>query len=286
MLVAVDLDGTLIGDSLAISAADAAAVAAACDNGYHICLASGRLFAASRPYAQQLGLRGPIIALQGAVAYEVDSAQRLFCTPLLARTALEAFDYLKDRGFHMQLYYGDQLYLDVLNEWAHYYLKLSRVDPVMVPSLRDLLTLAPPAEPGPIKVLAIANPQAVSATIPGLATLMGKRANVFRSLPPFLEVTDPNANKGYALRRIAEFLGVDMRDTAAIGDADNDIPMFEAAAQSFAVANGSDAARRTAQTIVPAQGEGVAYALGLLQSGGPATHRIASSEEEQAHEPA
>jgi len=286
MLVAVDLDGTLIGESLVISAADAAAIATASRNGYTICLASGRLFAASRPYAQQLGLRGPIIALQGAVAYDEESAQRLFCTPLLARTALEAFDYLKDRGFHVQLYYGDVLYLDALNEWAQYYLKLSRVEPVIVPSLRDLLTGAPPVEPGPIKVLAIANPQAVSATIPDLAQVMGPRANVFRSLPPFLEVTDPNANKGYALRRVAKLLGVDMCDTAAIGDADNDIPMFEAAARSFVVAGGSDAARQAAQTIVPAQGEGVAYALGLLLKEVASQRRTASSEEEQAHEPA
>ena len=273
MLVAIDLDGTLIGESLVISDADRAAIAAAVSNGYEICLASGRLLAASRPYAQELGLRGPIIVLQGAVAYDLRSEERLFCTPLQFDTALVAYDELKERGFHLQLYFGDRLYLDELNERANYYLKLSRVEPVMVDDLRVLLTGAPPHEPGPIKVLAIAEPDQVNATIPQLAQKLGSKANVFKSLPRFLEVTHPDANKGHALRMIAAHLGIDMSDTVAIGDSDNDIPMFQAASRSFAVASGTEAAKHAAHVIVPELGIGVSYALRLL-------------EEEQAHEPA
>jgi Cof subfamily protein (haloacid dehalogenase superfamily) len=273
MLVAIDVDGTLVGDSLTISSVDAAAIRQAVRDGYAICLASGRLFAAARPYAQELGLTGPLIALQGAVAYEVGSGKRLYCNPLAKDTALRAYDDLKARRLHLQLYYGDRLYVDELNDWARYYLRISRVDPIVVADLRDLLTVKPPNDPGPLKVLAIAEPDIVMETIPLLARSLGSSANVFRSLPPFLEVTDPDANKGYALRWIAQSLGVDIADTAAIGDADNDIPMLRAAARSFAVANGSEGAKRAAGTIVPALGEGVAFALTLLQK-------------ERAHEPA
>ncbi len=273
MLVAIDLDGTLIGESLTISGQDKAAIETALGRGIRIVLASGRLFAAARPYADALGLDGPIIVLQGAVAYEVRSRKRLFCTVLSSDIALAAYDDLKQRGFHLQLYYGDALYLDAMNEWAEYYLKLSRVQPIIVPDLRALLTGATPKEPGPIKVLAIAQPETVSEALPGMARAFAGKANVFRSLPPFLEVTHPNANKGYALREIARELGVDMRETAAIGDSDNDIPMFRVAAHSFAVASGSDGAKRAAQTVVPQLGEGVASALRYI-------------EEEAAHEPA
>lgn len=273
MLVAIDVDGTLVGESLTISPADRAAIEGAVRAGSAICLASGRLFAAARPYAQDLGLTGPVIALQGAVAYDMRSGERLYCTALPPETALRAYDDLKARWLHLQLYYGDRLYLDDLNDWARYYIRLSRVDPIIVPDLRELLTTKPPKDAGPIKLLAIAEPDVVTATIPLLARAMGSSANVFRSLPPFLEVTHPDANKGYALRWVAQHLGIDMTNTAAIGDADNDIPMFQAAARSFAVANASDAAKRSASTIVPALGAGVAFALRLLQ-------------EEKAHEPA
>ncbi len=273
LLIAVDVDGTLVGEDLTISHADRAAIEAAIHRGDVVCLSSGRLLAASRPFADELGLRGPIIVLQGAVGYDLQTEATLFCTPLQNTIALFAYDFLKTRGFHMQLYYGDQLYLDTVGRWAQYYLALSRVEPVMVPDLRVLLSNSPPPQPGPIKVLAIAQPEMVAATIPELRMEMGARANVFRSLPPFLEVTDPNANKGYALRRIAALIGVAMDETVAIGDSDNDIPMFEVAGRSFAVANGTDAAKAAAKTVVPALGLGVASALRIL-------------EEDRAREPA
>ena len=263
-LVAIDVDGTLIGSSLEISPQDRRAIAAAVQAGFRITLASGRLFAASRPYAVELGLDGPIIALQGAVAYDLRAGTRLFCTPLPAALALEAYDDLKARGFHLQLYYGDDLYLDADNEAARYYLHISRVKPLMVADLRTLLTAGPPPEPGPIKLLAVAQAGEVESTIPMLGLKLGGRANVFRSLPRFLEVTHPDANKGFALRRVAGILGVDMADTAAIGDSDNDVLMFDAAARSFAVANATPAARRAASQHVGPCGRGVAQALRIL----------------------
>ena len=264
-LIAIDVDGTLVGDDLVISESDRTAIETALREGWRICLASGRLFAASRPFAQALHLGGPIIVLQGAVGYDLGSGKRLFCTPLARRLALAAFDFLKNRGFHMQLYYGDSLYLDELNDWARYYLSLSRVEPVMVSDLRALLTSSPPVEPGPIKVLGITQPDTVAATIPDLKSEMGDKANVFRSLPPFLEVTDLQANKGDALRKVASLLGIGLDATAAIGDADNDIPMFATAARSFALSSGSQAAKAAAQVVVGKLGSGVAQALRILE---------------------
>jgi Cof subfamily protein (haloacid dehalogenase superfamily) len=264
MLIAIDVDGTLVDESLVISSLDRAAIAATVAAGNIVCLASGRLFAAARPLAAQLNLTGPIIALQGAVAYELKNGRRLFCTPLETSLALRAYDKMRASGFHLQLYYGDSLYLDELNDKANYYLRLSRVEPVMVPDLRALLTGAAPKEPGPIKVLGIASAELVKATISVLARALGERVNVFFSLPVFLEVTDVRANKGEALRRIAQFEGIDMSATAAIGDSDNDIPMFEAARVSFAVGNATEAAKRAASEIVSPLGTGVAEALGRL----------------------
>lgn len=266
MLVAIDVDGTLVDESLVISDADRAAIEAAATSNV-ICLASGRLFAAARPFAESLHLDGPIIALQGAVAYEIASGRRLFCTPLRPEIAVAAYDDLKERGFHLQLYYGDRLYLDELNDAAEYYLKISRVQPIVVSDLRELLADHPPKDPGPIKVLGVATAALVERTIPELSRELGHRANVFRSMPVFLEVTDPLANKGEALRRVAQLCGIDMSATAAIGDSDNDVPMLQAAGVSFAVANASPGAKRAATHVVGALGTGVAQALGLLGLG-------------------
>lgn len=273
-LVAIDLDGTLIDQSLTIGMADRDAIAAAVKGGWTVTLASGRMYAASKPFAVSLRLNWPIIVLQGAAVYDVATDTPLLATALDPSVALRAYDWLKGRGFHLQLYYGDSLYLDELDDRARHYIKLSRVTPVMVPSLRELLSGSPPPQPGPMKVLGIDAPDKVQAAIPPLATELGAAANVFRSLPMYLEVTDPNANKGFALSWLAQRLGTSLQDTAAIGDADNDVPMLRIAGRSFAVANASAAAKSAADTIVPAQSAGgVAAALYELL-GEPARERV------------
>ncbi|MBV8082632.1 MAG: Cof-type HAD-IIB family hydrolase [Candidatus Eremiobacteraeota bacterium] len=267
-LIAVDLDGTLIGPSLAVDQCDRDAIAQAVARGSTICLATGRLFGAARPFAAELGLRGPMIVLNGAAIYDAASGARLTATPLAAATALLAYDALKADGFHLQLYYGDQLYLDELDERARHYLELSRVEPVMVEDLRRLLTDSPPGDIGPMKVLAIGAPSHVDSFIPRLADALGDAALVFKSQRNFLEVTDPAATKGHGLEWLAKSMGLGLDDLAAIGDSDNDVSMFEAAGHSFAVANSTPAARAAAQRVVAAQDKcGVAEALQLLANG-------------------
>jgi Cof subfamily protein (haloacid dehalogenase superfamily) len=266
-LVAIDLDGTLIGDDLVISDADRAAVARAVSAGIHVVLETGRLFSASRPFAVELGLHGPIAGLQGGVIYDVDSGALLHAQPLSATVALAAYDSMVGKDFHLQLYFGDTLYLDHTSAASVEYVRLSRVEPVMVPDLRALLTGAAAAHGDLMKLLAIGAPDLVAAEIPALARRLGNQANVFRSLPQYLEVTDPAADKGHALVRIAAILGLDLADCAAIGDSDNDVPMFKVAAESFAVANATDAAKNAATRVVAKRGAGVAEALAMLVLG-------------------
>lgn len=265
-LVAVDLDGTLIGSDLVISDADRDAIARAVAAGVHIVLQTGRLFSASKPFAVELGLHGPIAGLQGGVIYDVDTGALLHAQPLSATVALAAYDALVSKEFHLQLYFGDALYLDHMSAASAEYIRLSRVEPVMVPDLRMLLTSAPP-KGALIKVLAIGAPDLVAADLPLLGLQLEGQANVFRSLPQYLEVTDPLADKGHALVRISGMLGVALADCVAIGDSDNDVPMFRVAAQSFAVANATEAAKHAATRVVAQRGAGVAEALTLVTQG-------------------
>jgi Cof subfamily protein (haloacid dehalogenase superfamily) len=263
-LVGVDLDGTLIGDALTISSADRAAIAAARDSGVKFCLATGRLFSAARPFAQELGLDGYLIPLNGAAVYELATATLAHVVPLDRGVALEAIEALRFAGFRVQLYFDDQLFLDGSDERSDRYVRMSRVTPVMVPDLQRLLDDSPPDLPGPMKVLGIGGESDVLAQIAALGARFGSRANVFRSQRDYLEITDPHADKGSALAWVASHLSIGMDAVAAIGDSDNDVSMFERAAQSFAMGTATPLAKASARRIVGAQGRGVADAIALL----------------------
>jgi hypothetical protein len=154
------------------------------------------------------------------------------------------------------------LYLDGTDERTDKYVRMSRVEPVMVPDLRSLLTDAPPPYPGPMKILGIGDEAGVLRQVEVLGARFGALANVFRSQRQYIEVTDPAADKGTALAWVARRLGIDREAVAAIGDSDNDVPMFAHAGRSYAVETGTPLARSHASRIVGPLGSGVAEAFG------------------------
>lgn len=266
-LVAIDVDGTLVGDSLQISAVDRDAIRRAIEADVDVCLATGRLFSAARPYAEELHASGYLIPLNGAAVYDVSSRTCVHATPLDPAAAAVAVDALRDSDFRVQLYFDDTVYLDGMDDRSAAYVRRSRVVPVIVPDLRALLVGPAPATRGPFKVLGISTPDEVERMIRHLGDRIGERANVFRSMPEYLEVTDRKADKGAALAWVAKHLGVETACVAAIGDSDNDVPMFERAGHSFVVAGGTPLARARAGRVVGPQGVGVSEALAEFLDG-------------------
>jgi Cof subfamily protein (haloacid dehalogenase superfamily) len=74
-------------------------------------------------------------------------------------------------------------------------------------------------------------------------------ATVLRSQNYYLDVTNPDANKGKAALGLAELLGVDPLEMACIGDMPNDTPMFAVAGFSVAMGNAPDAVKRLASAV-------------------------------------
>ncbi len=77
-----------------------------------------------------------------------------------------------------------------------------------------------------------------------------------------IHIRSPAVNKGNALRKVASLLGVTTAEIAAIGDAENDVEMLQAAGLSFAVANSHEAAKKASTYVTSgSHGRGVAEAI-------------------------
>lgn len=76
----------------------------------------------------------------------------------------------------------------------------------------------------------------------------------------WLEIMPKTASKAHAARQLAALLGCDR--IVAFGDAENDIPLFEAADECYAVANAADVLKERATGIIGSNAEdGVAHWL-------------------------
>lgn len=70
-----------------------------------------------------------------------------------------------------------------------------------------------------------------------------------RSERSLFEILPKGVNKGLALFKLVEYLGVDPKKTVAIGDYDNDIGMLRTAGLGVAVANASPKAKEAADLV-------------------------------------
>ncbi|MFZ1483635.1 MAG: HAD family hydrolase [Candidatus Saccharimonadales bacterium] len=77
-----------------------------------------------------------------------------------------------------------------------------------------------------------------------------------------LHITSTDANKGAALRKLADMVNVPLHDVVAIGDGLNDIPMFEIAGTSYSIAGSVvDGYQSTEGSIADVNEDGLANYL-------------------------
>lgn len=73
------------------------------------------------------------------------------------------------------------------------------------------------------------------------------------------ELASKAFNKGKAVERLCEFLGISRTDTIAVGDSMNDLEMLQAAETGVCMANGSPALRKIADMVCPSVTEDGLY---------------------------
>ncbi len=89
-----------------------------------------------------------------------------------------------------------------------------------------------------------------------------------RSEKKLFEILEKGVDKGLALRKLIEYLGVDPKRTVAVGDYYNDIGMFKTAAMGVAVANACDEAKKAADYVTVSNEEhAIAHVIADIESG-------------------
>lgn len=262
-LLVLDLDGTLLDRGGRVSVRNAEAIAAAESAGIPVAIATGRSWSESRHVLETIDYRRPFIAAGGAViadgvsgrtirrdAMSSSLVERIVSTLLAHRhTTL----LLKDAPSRADEYMvvGDGP-LDRASEW---WFETFRIGYRRIVGLHE--------DPHPhdtVRVGVVASGASLATVADEVRREVGEEAflqhwsavtedEATGSSTHLLEVFSPRVSKWSAVLHVCEDLGIDPRNTVAIGDGLNDVEMVANAGLGIAMGNASPAVRAVADTV-------------------------------------
>ncbi len=263
-LIVTDLDGTFLNSNhVTIPQENIDAFKKAHEMGIKVAIASGRTKILTDYLMEQLPFLDYLITSNGAVTYDLKTGEIVCQTLLGNKKAVEIFNILKDYNLIYEIYYNGDCYMDS-NSYSmfdenhvapHIYKLLSN----FIKEVPDLCSLINGNGIEKLNILTLTAQQRIE-----LEEIISKSGNVaFASSFPVsagkngnLEMTEINATKGFAVKGLAESLGIGKENIMCFGDGENDCSMLKFADYSFAMANGNEYAKNTAKYIADTNDNG------------------------------
>jgi len=258
-LIALDIDGTIIGDDHEIAERTTAAVRRAMERDVAVSLVTGRMVSSAMRFAHDLGLTGPIVGYQGGLirAMPMPDSRRLgkllMHTPLQVDAARSILQWTRARGLDPHVNHLERFILRADDPKADDYSAFMGAQAELVPDLLEAID-------HPVtKILAVGEPPIPTEVAPLARAEFAGRADVTISHPRFLEFVAPGVSKGRAIRWLARRLRIPLGATLAIGDQWNDLEMLAEVGHGTAMPSAPAEVRAVARYVAhPLEEDGAA----------------------------
>ena len=249
-LITIDLDGTLLNDDQTISARNRKALMDAEDAGVMVTIASGRTTPSVRAVAKAAGIRhSPFISNNGPRVQAADGtliAEKCLA-PELSREVVTRWN---DLGLYFALYNDDAMFHSFRDPTKPY---MYAWDSLWGFSMRHEFGMKQVLEEGIFHTHKIvcfeddpAKLEQCRRALDGIPSIETNASGANNC-----EVMSEGVDKGWGVRQLAAFYGIDREEIMAFGDNSNDRSMLQAAGWSVAMQNGTDDLKRIARIIAP-----------------------------------
>ncbi len=235
-LILTDFDGTLARKDGTVASETLEAIENYKRAGGHFAISSGRMLSSILPIAKKMGLTGLVAAFQGTVVADIESGELVVDGAMEQNEALEICRILEEMGLHVHAYETECFYSNVDDDLLAYYRKIVS-EAVIIVKDEPLFKFLARKDMRIRKLVVMVYPDQRDGVYKQLVERFGDKYYVTCSAPILVEISNPNYTKATSLEKIAQYYGVPMEKTIAVGDNLNDLPMIERAGLGIAVAN-------------------------------------------------
>lgn len=243
-----DLDGTLLNKEKIITPATRQALDKFTAAGNHFCINTGRAIDSAKAVYNGLGLnfKGSFLCgSNGTEIYSVDEERFVYKTGVRLELVPRILDLADEMGVHCHTYNETHIVSRHNGECMEYYRRVIKTPLTVTDDVLSELS-GPPS-----KMIAIElhDHEKQERFRRALQDMVGDELTLLYSNPYYMEIFPSEAGKGSVVKRLADYLGIDIADTYAAGDEQNDISMIETAGCGIAMINGTDIVKKSADVI-------------------------------------
>lgn len=231
ILIATDLDGTLLSDDKSISAENKSAIEYFMSEGGYFTFTTGRSKQGINFILEQLTPNAPIVIFNGSALYDLNKDKIIWET-FLDENAANVLKMI-ETGFPysgIEVCSKNGIYVSRGNELIHQQLAFEGIP-------ENYLHFSEVKDPWR-KALFVQDEDKMPYVREAIAASpYAKSYNFMQSSPYYYEILPKDASKGNGLLKIAEILGIPPEKTVGVGDNENDITLIRNAGVGVAVAN-------------------------------------------------
>jgi Cof subfamily protein (haloacid dehalogenase superfamily) len=244
VLIATDLDGTLLNSKKYVDEESQKAISRFMDEGGYFTFATGRLYQSFQNIRKRVSQNAPIVFANGSQIYDMEKEKLLWECGLdadiepLCNEILESFP-----GTAGEVYRHKKCDTVRENDITRKHMADFEIERTEHSSFSGI-------EKPWTKVL-FTNDTETLKKISDYITSRYKKANAKFSSKALLEVFSADTDKGRGVKKLADMLGVSYNDIYAAGDQENDLDLLSAADISFAPENAVPAVKRIVDVVLP-----------------------------------
>ena len=230
-MIFLDLDGTLLNDKKELPEINKKAIEAAVEAGHKVMVCTGRPLCSVIKLLPIFGLDKPgcyAITFNGGLIYDAGAQSTIYQKTLPLDQVKYVFEKAYEFGnIHIQTYTDHHVICEHDTKESLDYSCKTKTDRKVVPDIFEELNGQEPC-----KMLAIAfdtDCKQITAFRDFMAEYCNGKIDMYFSSPEYLEFMPAGINKGHAIRWMCEYMNIPLKNTIAVGDAENDIAMLETA---------------------------------------------------------
>jgi Cof subfamily protein (haloacid dehalogenase superfamily) len=258
-MVALDLDGTLLGSDHQMADEQAKYLRDLHSRGLIVCIATGRSLISVYEHVKKLNIPVPIpvVSSNGAHGILCDSNEpiqkkELFFDPVPEDVVRRSIRLGNELGYATQYYHGDDIYTNQKTD-RHWELTTlySKLTGSVINHVEDAFESLLSEGKMPSKLLMLFDEKHIEEAKSAFGKEFGSEATIVcGAFDWFVEVLNPFVTKGHGLKKMCAKIGIPLEQCVAMGDGSNDLEFLQMAGKGIAMKNGKDGAKKAADEVM------------------------------------